>query len=354
MADAHKVVIAPAWLDLAEAIAAGPGAILILGGADSGKSTLARLLAVRCHEMGLRTVLVDCDLGQSVLGLPSTISATAVVSSERLNAASPLFQFVGAVSPQGHVDRVITSLGDVMGRVRELGPQAIVIDTTGFIDGAEARELKHRKMDLLRPKHVAALQRGDELEHILTPRCGTHEPHVHRLAVCADVRKRSQQERRRLREEKFGEYFREAKLLELDTGRIVFRGDWFRPGQRLPDRTLETLSGILEARVLYGEKDAKEVTLVAAGPGSEECTSEICSLLNSERVRTVDARSFADSLLGLGDERGRSLALSIVKELGPEDNNLLVYAPLVSCNQVRTAEFSFLKLRLSGEEISQG
>ena len=61
------------WMDLIEAMHRKKGSALILGASDTGKSTLAHLLVHQLCQRGNIVALVDGDIGQSVLGPPTTI-----------------------------------------------------------------------------------------------------------------------------------------------------------------------------------------------------------------------------------------------------------------------------------------
>jgi polynucleotide 5'-hydroxyl-kinase GRC3/NOL9 len=95
----------------------------------------------------------------------------------------------------------------------ELGAEAIVVDTTGWVDQAEGgKALKQWKIELLRPRTVVGLQRGRELEPILWPL--RHEDHVRtvELPVSSHAVERSRTTRIARRRELMARYFRDAQL----------------------------------------------------------------------------------------------------------------------------------------------
>jgi len=50
------------------------GTIMVIGASDTGKSTLARYLFQELCRAGLRVAYLDGDVGQSTLGLPTTMT----------------------------------------------------------------------------------------------------------------------------------------------------------------------------------------------------------------------------------------------------------------------------------------
>ncbi len=52
-------------------------------------------------------------------------------------------------------------------KVSSYGPEVILVDTTGFVSGEAGKELKRRKIDLVSPRFILALQKYDEIEPIL-------------------------------------------------------------------------------------------------------------------------------------------------------------------------------------------
>lgn len=213
------------WMDLIEAIHRKKGSALILGASDTGKSTLAHLLVVQLCQMGNIVALIDGDIGQSVLGLPTTIglalfdSAPEQPESIRLIAS----YFVGSITPRGHMLEMLVGIKRIADKASQLDPGVIVIDTTGFVSGETAWELKFQKVDLLKPTHLIGLQRRREIEDLLRPHQFRRDMAIHRLKIPEKVRIKSPEQRRSNRSRKFAAYFQEVKLYEksLDGIKVV-------------------------------------------------------------------------------------------------------------------------------------
>jgi len=214
----------PGWEALVRELIGLPGTVIVIGGVDSGKSTLVKYLVRRLVCENEKVSLVDSDIGQSSLGLPGTISMKVFRSPKGLGRFS--FQkmfFVGVTNPVRRIASVVTGTKRMVELCRKASG-TVLVDTTGLVTGGVGRVLKVRKIQAVAPGHVIALQRNDELEHILGVLSGVR---IHRLAVSEKARARSRAERVRYRQAKFDAYFRQPLSAFLLRGnKVIFlRGD---------------------------------------------------------------------------------------------------------------------------------
>src|SRR4030042_6426368 len=97
-------IIAPKeWHALLDVLEKENGIAIILGGTDTGKSTLAKFLIFNLCKRGLKVALVDADIGQSFLGPPSTIGFAVFKSDPdwEVVLSPPEIFFVGSITPEG-------------------------------------------------------------------------------------------------------------------------------------------------------------------------------------------------------------------------------------------------------------
>ncbi len=145
--------------------------VLLVGGLDSGKSTLARTLLRAALTAGRRTAFLDADVGQKCVGPPATVGLKHVRTSEDLEparmAVPDALGFVGSTSPQGHLLPLVTSLARLHTRARQEGAEFVIVDTSGMISGIYGQLVKYHKVEMLQPDLVVGLQRGGELDPLL-------------------------------------------------------------------------------------------------------------------------------------------------------------------------------------------
>jgi polynucleotide 5'-hydroxyl-kinase GRC3/NOL9 len=248
------------------------GTIMVIGESDTGKTTFARYLfsqLCRCHG---RVAFLDCDVGQSTLGLPTTMNLA--LSGSEPSAFPPkgdaFSYFVGSTSPKGHMLPTVIGAHKLQKKAQELGAEAIVVDTTGLVSrAAGGGALKQWKIELLEPSVLVGLARGPELEHILWPWRWDKRVRVHDLPVSEHVSEKTRTERITHREERFRRYFQKSRTLRVPFRQVIVFGIEMMAGGRLlafqDDEGFATALGVARA---YGRKsrDRKGQELVVSTP----------------------------------------------------------------------------------------
>ena len=211
------------------------GACLILGGADTGKTTLALGLAKEMAQ-SRPVAIVDADIGQSHIGPPSTVGWAVVDNPEfDLSAIEPGgIAFVGDITPVGHLLQFTAALTRCVEQAAELA-EVILIDTPGFIAGPAASALWWTVQHALKPDLIIAVQRATELCDILAGLkfCGSR---VKPVESPASISAKSPQQRCRHRQRQFGMYFRDSACYNLSLADVSVQGTRDVLPQNLPGR----------------------------------------------------------------------------------------------------------------------
>jgi polynucleotide 5'-hydroxyl-kinase GRC3/NOL9 len=229
-----EIIPEPEWINVLEELIKYKGITILLGATDSGKSTLAKYLIKEFLKRNLTVSFIDADVGQSALGLPGTISMTTFRSLKDLQEFKPdrIF-FVGVLNPAKKIPVMIEGTKRMADISIDEGIEDIIIDTTGLIRGETGKAQKTGKIKALNPAHVIAIERHDELEHILALVKGIT---VRRLKVSRETRRRSKGKRTTYRERCFREYFKGSSIIlipvqqvecvykqrQLDAGMIMY------------------------------------------------------------------------------------------------------------------------------------
>ncbi len=302
----RELSIPDEWKNAVHSLEKEKGLTIILGMPDIGKSTFAKYLTSNLCAKRIRVGLVDADIGQSFLGPPATIGLDLfdpehipiLPDWERILPHS--FFFVGATSPEGHFPEHIEGVRRMVKRAVQAGSEVVIVDTTGLVTGEAGKELKRRKIEFLSPNYIFALQRGHEIEHILTLYKDDRSIMVQRLPVSEMARSRSKEERRAYRNRKFQEYFKNSEIRGLRVKSIGVTG-----------------------HVLNSQGDS----------------------IPSERAIFIKGL-----LIGLRDETDNTLALGIIDELERERGIFKVNTPLKGIDKVKKIQLGSLKLNPSFEE----
>jgi polynucleotide 5'-hydroxyl-kinase GRC3/NOL9 len=189
------------------------GVTVLVGGLDTGKSTLAERIARAGIEAGIPVGLLDTDVGQSTIGPPTTVGLRLCRSPGDLEpdalARADHLAFVGSTSPQGHLLPLVTGARLLLDRARASGAELVVVDTTGLVSGVYGQNLKFPTVGVHQPDLVVGLARGQELEPVLGVLRRFYPAEVVSLDVHPDVVPTSVEQRAQSREESMRRYFAE-------------------------------------------------------------------------------------------------------------------------------------------------
>lgn len=292
------------WFPVLETLAEEKGKVIILGATDTGKSTLVKFIITHLCPRGLMVALVDADIGQSFLGPPTTIGFSVFKSHPdwEIILSSPEIFFVGSTTPEGHFPIFLKGVKKMLDKATSSGADLILVDTTGFVSGEGGRELKRRKIDLIAPRFILALQRSDEIEPILELFKENPSIKIFRLPLSPGVRIRSMEERRFYRNQRFQEYFKEARSCELSLEGLQIEGEVIDPnGEPLPLEWALKINGLL---------------------------------------------------IGLKDTEDETLALGLLRHYFEEGKRLRILTPLQEIQRIKTIQLSSQKVILSRDEES--
>jgi polynucleotide 5'-hydroxyl-kinase GRC3/NOL9 len=196
---------------LVERAVSTANAVALIGGLDSGKTTLARMLIRAALAAGRGPALLDVDVGQKSVGPPATVGVRVVRSEDELEpdrlARADALYFVGATSPQSHLLPVVTGAALMLARTRSEGADFVVVDTSGLVSGVYGQILKYHKLELIQPDMVVGLQRGEELDPLLGIIQRFFPAEVCSLGVHPDVTPTSVEQRAANREHAMRRYF---------------------------------------------------------------------------------------------------------------------------------------------------
>ena len=188
---------------IVDRIASGHTVVLV-GGLDSGKTTLGRTVAAAALEEGRTVGYLDAELGQKSVGPPGAVTLRMLREAADLEGegfASPdAMYFVGATSPQGQLLPLVVGTARMLDRARDEGADLVVVDTNGLVSGVYGQLLNYHKIELLRPDIVVGMQRGGELDPLLGIVQRFFPVEVIVLPVPAEVSPTSVDERARIRE----------------------------------------------------------------------------------------------------------------------------------------------------------
>jgi len=249
------------------------GVCLLLGAADTGKTSLALALANAISSQK-PVGIIDADIGQSHIGPPAAVGcAIARAPVDDWCVLEPeAVAFVGDVTPVGHLLQFAAATCRCLASLRA-SVETILIDTPGLVSGSAASALWWAVHSLVDPDVIVAVQRGSELEAVLTG-LEAFETRIERITTPPEIPVKSPERRRRYRKDLFGGYFEIACRHTIDLAEVA----------------------------------------VQTG-------------------RSTGSGAWANRLVSLKDRKGRDIALGLV-ERGPEANKVVIKTPLPDVERV--------------------
>lgn len=328
---------------------------MVIGAPGSGKTTFGIYLTGYFCRRSRRVAWVDADPGQPFLGPPATYSLGYFTDPEELlKQKKPLAMgFIGNISPIGHLLEAVSAIQKLYCRAMTLKPDVVIINTCGLVNGGAARELKYHEVDMIAPRYVVAIQKKNEVEHLIAPLVHRAGILIQRLPVSPDARESTSEARKSVREQKFKEYFRGADYQEIALSDVGVHGPGLGTGERMGFRDINRLSNILQSVVIHAELSADRLFVITDG---EYAMDELYSAKEQYAVReaTVLKRSELDYLLmGLNDERNLCLELAILRGMDFKEQTLRVVTPLKDFSAVRSLSFGSLRLNPAGTELGR-
>ncbi len=355
MISERALKIPPEWRTVAEDILAHGGPVLAVGAPGSGKTTFCLYLAGLFCRNGRSVAWIDADPGQPFVGPPAVISLSVYSeAADLLKRRNPqVLSFIGNTSPVGRLLELVSGVQKLVTLAEAMNPGLILINTCGLVQGGAARELKFHEIDMISPHYVVAIQKGNEVEHLLAPHSHLAGLLIHRLPVSLDAKVSTGEARRAARELRFKEYFRGADFQEIALHDVGVHGPGLCTGERLGFRDINRLSKILQAIVIHAELSADRLFLLVEG---EYAGDELYTAKEQYNVRevTVLKRSELDHLLlGLNDDRNLCLGLGILRELDVKELTMRVITPLRDISKVRNISLGSLRVSPTGSELGQ-
>jgi len=234
--------------------------VLILGGVDSGKTGFCVYLANSALKANLEVAIIDCDLGQSDIGSPGTISLCFV--HKPFTDLFTLFPddsvFVGVTSPSRAVDEVLDAAGRLREKALRKDADLLVINTDGWIDGDDAVRYKVRLVETIDPDYIVAIQKSDELNLIISLLKG-------RSIVTVDspenIKKRDRETRKLLREFAYKKHLKESKIRSFSLSWVNVEGSLNLNSEK-KTRLKEKIERSLRAEILYCEETSRSLILI--------------------------------------------------------------------------------------------
>ncbi len=254
-----------------------PAVVMVVGGVDSGKSSFCTYLINKLISEKGSVAVLDGDIGQSDVGPPCTVAyavvAKPVTDLFELKAENAVF--VGVTSPSEDVNRTIKGVASLKTEVLKRNVDFVVVNTDGWVAEENAVNYKVQLAEKLAPDVIFGIQQSSELEPL---RVKLENFRYIKIDSAAEVRERSREKRKNLRELGYVKYLANAKVKTWRLSRLnIEKSNPLCLSQKPENSQKGLLLGLHDAQkkflgigVLQGidceRKSLKVLTTVAATP----------------------------------------------------------------------------------------
>jgi len=328
--------------------------ILILGDVDTGKSGITLYLANRLKLLGKRVAVVDTDIGQSDIGPPGTIGLSLVEKPVTSYSDLPLTDafFVGDKTPIGHLLPMIVGTKAMVERAFEIGAEIVLVNTTGMIYGGPAFALKTYKIGVVKPNLILALERENELEHIIKPFEKMFR--IRKLSVPSCIRRKKRTERLGFRRLKFTQFLTGMRQIRLNLDKITLINTMINCDSVDPQ-----LKGLI--REMIGRVPSR---LIVNGPNiilvfDEVIDSNSHKIIRNnfkgrfQEIKIICTPRLRGLLLGLYNSEKRFLGIGILESLEIGKRSIRIKSAVRDHENIRYVALGFLFLNENGEEAGR-
>lgn len=245
--------IPSSWVECAEKTAGDDAKLIaIVGGTDSGKTSLATFLVNYYLNFQGEVGIVDGDPGQNDLGVPGTVSAGIVSKglSDLCQVRPEIIEFIGLTAPESVAEELNESIARVIRRLTQKGVGKIVLNTDGWI-GPKGLKQKADLMNMIKPYSILSLL-GEEDYRVFTSEID-RSLNIIKVEAPPYVRKRNRTQRRLLRMLNYKRYFARSRLVRKGVNEVVFMNHPFMNGESatLPEGIGKSLE-LLEVKSYRG------------------------------------------------------------------------------------------------------
>lgn len=278
------------------------GKVVLLGGVDTGKSTLSILISNMALKRGHKPAVIDGDVGQADIGPPGFISMSYPEEPVLwMRELKPVYmKFVGDIKPQHRVEDIIHNLYELIEIAAGDQRAPIIVDTDGWIGDEYALSYKYKLISELDPDAIVVL--GEELWNLFS-KFEAIGVKVYRTRTPASRRVRSREERRQLRRDKYSEYLNGAGQRRIDLDRVVFLGHFLlQSPETLSVPVSDGFDPALLRSVLYLTKSFSTLHVAVSGSVSDEQIEALKKAVGCEKARLYSESSLRRLYVAVSDK----------------------------------------------------
>ncbi len=214
-----------------------PVVVMVVGQADSGKSSLCNYLVNRLVEGKCKVAVLDGDLGQSDIGPSATVGYAQASKpvTELYDLRLENAFFVGVTSPIMAFAKAVEGLTVMETEILQRPVDFVLVNTDGWVTDDIAIRYKKALQVALKPDVVVGVQISDELSPLIANLEGVPTVVVEPSAALST---RTAEKRKGLREMTYARYLKNAKLQCYPISQITVEPTKAIPKNQEPEKGL--------------------------------------------------------------------------------------------------------------------
>lgn len=202
------------WQNCINKIVNAPSRVLVIGESTTGKTSFVTNLAQMGCEKGIKTAVLDMDVGQSNIGPPTTIGLG--FARKDMNSLFDIkpeqIYFIGSTSPLGKEREFATGLKKILPKAKEA--KLLIVESVAFFKDRDFRDkMLALEIEIIRPDYIVVLKLGAPYKENLLPEGGK----VFSLPGVMKKNKRNLLHRKKFRIESWWRYLQGGKVYHFST-----------------------------------------------------------------------------------------------------------------------------------------
>ncbi|MEO0102671.1 MAG: Clp1/GlmU family protein [candidate division WOR-3 bacterium] len=197
------------WQDCISKIVNNPSRVLVIGESTTGKTSFVTYLAQMGCKKGIKTAVLDMDVGQSNIGPPTTIGwGFAPQNMNSLFDIKPeQIYFIGNTSPLGKEREFATGIKKILPKAKEA--KLLIVESVAFFKDRDFRDkMLALEIEIIKPDYIVVLKLGAPYKENLLSEGGK----VFSLPGVIKKSKRNLLHRKKFRIESWWRYLKEGKV----------------------------------------------------------------------------------------------------------------------------------------------
>jgi polynucleotide 5'-hydroxyl-kinase GRC3/NOL9 len=324
--------IPPSWTEAFEElqkIQSKPIMAIVLGTADSGKTSFCTYLINKLIEKKDKVAILDGDLGQSDIGPPCTVAYAFVTKplTDLFNLEAKNAFFVGITSPSTATNKVIDGLTTLKKEVLNSNPNYVIVNTDGWTEGEEAANYKIQLVKKLNPEIIFCIQQKDELATVLN---SLKDFKTVTVESPSTIRQRSREKRRSLRELGYIKYLRNAKVQSIPKNWIEIEDNEFGLDKTNGNiRQARKIYEFLGMKPLHLAEFKRKISIFVGKTRwiSQEAINKV-EEFTQKKVEVVHKGEEEGFLMALYNDERKFLGIGVLQEVDYRRQTLKILTPV--------------------------